>query len=105
MPALVFAGEQVLAQRLPQLSIARAILAEAVRLAENLAASSGEETLYAVIRHPGGPAVILASAPISRLAREIVPRKSRRSSRNDPSTSEPFSFGHALPAGSGSHNL
>ena len=52
-----------------------------------------------MIRHPGGPAVILASPPISRLAREIVPRKSRRSSRIDPSTSEPFSFGtRCLPA-------
>jgi hypothetical protein len=34
-----------------------------------------------------------ASPPSSRLAREIVPRKSRRNSRIDPSTGEPPSRG------------
>ena len=37
-------------------------------------ASWGEETLYKVTRHPGGPATIRASPPTSRAAREIVPR-------------------------------
>ena len=36
VPALALAGEQVLTQRLPQLPIARPVLAEAVRLAQDL---------------------------------------------------------------------
>ena len=43
--------------------------------------------------HPGGPALMQASPPSSRLAREMVPRKSRRNSRIDPSTGEPLSRG------------
>lgn len=46
-----------------------------------------------MIRHPGGPALMQASPPTSRFAREIVPRKSRRSSRIDPSTGEPVRRG------------
>jgi hypothetical protein len=41
VPALVFAGEHVLAQRLAQLSIARTVLAETVRLPEDLGGQLG----------------------------------------------------------------